>query len=254
MRIKSGVATPSDRLEFKMKGLDLDQSQRTTSTRFKTLSFDLLVRLGYDLDEPLVIIGQLAHADEWEHDLKHSHKDHEYFSKPSVLYAEELNLMGKQRRRAWMPKLDLYASWHQFNQREEDPTASGERQKSAVGLKVTLDLFDGISARSDSQALAAQASAALAISEFKKKKSEALIEKEFSELKSLHDQVHEVEKLIKMAREYYRATQSEYSRGAKNSPDVLGATEKLEEIQRSKNQLIRDFQVARSHVLSKIGK
>ena len=87
----------------------------------------------------------------------------------------------------------------------------------------------------------------------RKKNNEAHIEKEFAELRLLHNQVHEIEKQIQMAEKYHKITQSEYARGAKNSPDVLGATERLESVKRTKNKLNRDFQIARSHVLTKIG-
>ena len=38
---------------------------------------------------------------------------------------------------------------------------------------------------------------------------------------------HNAEENIKRAERYYRLTQSEYNRGVKNSPDVLGASQRL---------------------------
>lgn len=253
-RISSGVATPSDRLEFEMKRLDLKREIKLTGAEEKSLSYDLLVYLGYEAHEPLSLTGDLEHLDEWEYDLKHTHEDHDFFTKPAVLLAQELQIQKQQKKRVWVPRVDLYAGLYQFNQREEDPASERERRESVVGVKLTMNLFDRFSARSEARALESEASAATALSAFRKKQNEAHIEKEFLELKTLHEQVHESEKHIVMAEKYYNATQVEYTRGAKNSPDVLSATERLEEVTRAKNKLVRDFQIARSHVLSKIGK
>jgi hypothetical protein len=40
----------------------------------------------------------------------------------------------------------------------------------------------------------------------------------------------------------------------KNSPDVLGAADKLFDMQHKRLEIIRDFQVAKGHVLAKIGR
>ncbi len=253
-RIKSGVATPSDRLEFSMKELDLNRDYRDTSAKISFVSYDLKILIGVPLEKKLEVNSKLSHASEWEQDLKHSHQEHEFSSKPAELHAEELMLKGKIQSREWWPELELYAGWNQFTQREEGAILASDRQESVVGLRITMDLSKSISARRETLAMQAEANAAQKLSHYKNKQNEAIIEKEFLKLSILHEQVHDADKHIDMAQKYFKSTQQEYSRGAKDSPDMLGASERLEKVMRTRLQLIRDFQISRSHVLSKIGR
>ena len=75
-----------------------------------------------------------------------------------------------------------------------------------------------------------------------------------NELTFLHSQVHAAEENVKRATRYYALTQNEYSCGVKNSPDVVGASDRLLENQLMELRLLRDFQISRSHVLSKLGR
>lgn len=103
-------------------------------------------------------------------------------------------------------------------------------------------------------ALNKEAAADFERAEFKRREIEAHMENEVSELRFLHDQVHDAEDNIARAERYYKMTQSEYARGVKNSPDVLGASEKLFESRSKRIELIREFQVAKAHVLAKLGR
>ncbi|MBX3022653.1 MAG: TolC family protein [Bdellovibrionales bacterium] len=253
-RLKSGVATESDRLEFEMNAIDLKRDLSQIELDRRSSSRDLLVLLGYEPSQTLQTETELKHGDEWESEIRHTHEDHEFLVKPAQLLSTEADLAAREASRFWLPRLDAYAGWNQYNQREEEPSATRERQESVVGLRLKFGPFDGLTARSESAALRMEASAAKLIADYEHKRNEAHIEKEFDELKFLHDRVHEADENIASAERYYRLTQAEYTRGVKNSPDVLGASEKLLAMRMKRLNMIRDFQIARSHVLSKIGK
>jgi outer membrane protein TolC len=123
-----------------------------------------------------------------------------------------------------------------------------------IGLRVSLTLFDGLTAYRESSALKAESQAAEFDLAFQREDMLAHIHNELSELELLHSQVHDAEVNIKRAFRYYSLTQSEYSRGVKNSPDVLGAAEKLFDMKQKHLAIIRDFQIAKAHVLSKLGR
>lgn len=253
-RIRSGVATESDRLEFEMRALDLKREVSGAELEMRSTSRDLLVMLGYEADDVLITDSELAHGAEWESEIKHTHADHEFLVKPAELAAAEAEFAAREASRTWVPTLDAYVGWNQYNQREEDPSEAREREESVVGVRAKWSLFNGFNSHRESQALRDEAASARALASYRRKQNEAHIEKEFDELKFLHDRVHESDSNIKSAQRYYTMTQSEYSRGVKNSPDVLGASEKLLAMKIKRLEMIRDFQVARSHVLSKIGK
>ena len=65
--------------------------------------------------------------------------------------------------------------------------------------------------------------------------------------------VHEAGENIQRSKTYYNLTKSEYRRGVKNSSDMLSATERFIMAKVSKMQIIRDFQLAKAHVLAKLG-
>lgn len=253
-RIASGVATESDRLEFEMSAIDLRRELDQTELHIRTESRELLILLGYEPEDTLVTLGELKHSDDWEKEIQHTHRDHDYLVRPAQLLSAEAASAAKEASRTWVPRVEAYAGWNQFNQRREDPVESVERQESVIGIRMKLSLLDGISSYREAEALRKEAAAAASTAEYQRKMNEAHVESEFDELKFLHAKVHEAEENIKSAQKYYRLTQSEYSRGVKNSPDVLGASEKLLAMKMKRLEMIRDFQIARSHVLSKIGR
>ena len=253
-RIGSGVGTQTDRLEFEMKAIELKREVSETELRVKADSRDLLIMLGFEPEDSLTTDSELSHGGEWESAIRHTHEDHDFLVKPAELQALEAEAAAKEASRNWIPRLDAYAGWNQYNQREEDPSEAKERQETVVGLRLKMNIFDGFSSQREARALRMEAAAANHIANYKRKSNEAHVEREFEELKLLHDKVHEADENIKSAQSYYRLTQSEYSRGVKNSPDVLGASEKLFGMKLKRLEMIRDFQIARSHVLSKIGK
>lgn len=253
-RIKSGVAADSDRLEFEMNAIELKRDFDQTELQIRADSRDLLIIIGYEPHDTLITESELKHADEWESEIKHTHKDHDFLVRPAQLLSVEAESAAREASRNWVPRIDAYAGWNQYNQREEDPLEARERQEAVVGLRLKMNVFDGLSAGREAQALRKEAAAAALLANYKSKSNEAHIEREFDELKFLHGKVHEADENIKSAQKYYRLTQSEYVRGVKNSPDVLGASEKLFAMKMKRLEMIRDFQVARSHVLSKIGK
>ncbi|MGE0528596.1 MAG: TolC family protein, partial [Bdellovibrionales bacterium] len=220
----------------------------------RAASRNLLILLGFPPDDALLTETEITHLGEWESEIQHSHQDHDYLVKPYELRSVETDLAAKEVARTWIPRIDAYAGWNQYNQREEDPPSARERQEHVIGVRLEMSLFDGFSAQREAEALHKEALAAKLAALYYRKENEAHVETEFDELRFLHDRVHEADENIKSAQKYYRITQSEYARGVKNSPDVLGASEKLFDMKLKRLEMVRDFQIARSHVLSKIGK
>jgi outer membrane protein TolC len=133
--------------------------------------------------------------------------------------------------------------------------ATGDDPSEAtVGLKLTLSLASGLEFSQEARSLKSQAQAAKLIADFKKGEIEVHMNNELAELRFLHDQIHGAETNILRAEKYYKLTQSEYARGVKNSPDVLGSAERLFNAKLKHLEIVRDFQVAKVHILAKLGK
>lgn len=253
-RVRSGVATEIDRVEFEMKDIDLKRELAIVELDISSQEKSLSVILGFDPGTKLNFSEPLDHEHKWEDSLVHDHDEHDFIVKPKTIFAEEVATDAAIYSRSIFPKVDAFIGWTQFNEREEQFADPKDRRESVVGFRLTMDLSDGIESHRNAAALRAESSAIFAEANYQKREIEIHIHNELAELKLLHAQVHAAEENIKRAQRYYSLTMTEYARGVKNSPDVLGATEKLYETKEKHLAIIRDFQIAKSHVLSKIGK
>lgn len=255
-RIKSGVATDSDRFEFEMKEVDLKREISETELEIVAQTRLLAISLGFGIETQLIFSELLTHDHDYENILKHSINQHEFLFKEFEIQAEQQSLTAIGSRRAWWPKLDAFAAYNEYDQRIESagPDSTEDMRKEIVyGLKMTMSLSSGLESNREASANTKKALASQILANYQKQEVEAHLQSELAELKFLHEQVHEAEKNIYRAEQYYKITQSEYARGVKNSPDVLGASEKLFDMRHKRLEIIKNFQVSKAHILSKMG-
>lgn len=253
-RLRSGVATEADRVEFEMKAVDLKRELGEAQLRFDERRRTLAVLLGYQESDEIRLSEDFHHEHEYAKLLKHAPEDHDFLYKENELSAKQGELAARGYRRVWWPKLDVYAGYHQYNEREKEFADAADRTESVVGLRLSLSLPAGLEANREAAAQQKEAAALSRLSDFQKREVESHLVNEIAELNFLHDQIHDAEENIKRAERYDKLTQSEYVRGVKNSPDVLGASEKLFGARLRRLEIIREFQTSKAHVLSKIGK
>lgn len=238
-----------------MQEIDLKHELERTGLQKESELRHLSVILGFNPEVEIVLSDQFSHEHNWENILKYTEEDHAFLVKPRELRAEESEIESRRQNRTWMPRLDAFMAYKQFNQREEPEFSSAsERQEGVLGLRLSLPIFDRFSGQSEASALAEEAAALRAEANYAKREINAFLRGEISALKLLHDQVHKAEENIKLAKKYYDLTLGEYSRGVKNSPDVVGAMEKLVMIQRRRLEIILEFQIVKSRVLSRLGR
>jgi outer membrane protein TolC len=253
-RISSGVATESDRVEFEMKSVELNQELLESKLHLELKTRHIAVLLGFDNYKELTFSEKLEHEHNYEMALAHNKKDHEFLYKETEIQSAVNQLSATQLNRNWVPKLDAYASYNQFNEREKEFANAEDRTESRVGVRLSLSLEEAFESYKEAASLKKEALSAKKMSELKKKEIDIHVSNEMAELELLHSLVHAAEENIARAEKYYKLTQSEYARGVKNSPDVLGASEKLFETKKKHIEIVRDFQIAKAHILSKIGK
>lgn len=256
-RIKGGVATESDRVEFEMKAVDLKRELSSAQVKLANLKREMAVHLKFKLDSEFTFPKNLEHSHDYEVLLEHQESDHDFLFKDDELKGKQSELTAKSKGRDYWPQVEAFAAYNQFaEQGEFDPprVSLDDRNSTIFGVRVRLGLDNVFESSVEAQALAKEARANLKVAEIKKDEAEAVILNEMSELRLLHDQVHDAEENIRRAEKYYQLTRSEYQRGVKNSPDILGASERLFENRLKRLQIIKDFQIAKSHILTKIGK
>ncbi len=247
-RISSGVATASDRFEFEINEVNLKRAIIQTKEEEEHELKELAMLLDLP-SESLNVDAQYQHDHEFEH-LKSKFQNAHRIVKSYEIASQQKSLMAKQEQRAFWPELDAFGQWYQRNQREENFANRQDRQEAVLGLELKMEF--SLERFIESRALSREAEAAVLEANRQRKELDLNLEVEWVELKLLHDQVHEAEENIERAKKYYQITQQEYSRGAKNSPDVLGASEKLFELELKRLEIIRDFQTSRAHFEAKV--
>lgn len=255
-RIKSGVATDSDRFEFEMKDVDLRREMAKTKLDLESLERGLKNRLGLGEEQRLSYSEAMVHDHDYESKLKGTAKSQEYLYKELFVSGEQQRLSSQVQGRSWWPRVDLFAAQNKYNERIESAgpgSTSDEQVESVVGVRATLSFSAGFEGSREAKAQAKEALALTKAAEFEKREMESQLKNQIASLSQLHDQVHEAEENIARAERYYALTQSEYNRGVKNSPDVLGASEKLFDMRHKRLEIIRDFQVIKAQVFAKLG-
>jgi outer membrane protein len=252
-RIIAGVATQSDRYEFELKAIELKQLHKETVLSSENLKRQIKLLLNFSSTDDFKIVGSLNHDHDYEIALKHKPSDHDFLYKEYELGSEVEKLKSDVSKSEFWPKLDLYASYKQRNQLEIDMPNASDRIERVAGIKLTINLNEGYENYRQAKASLFEAESLVKRAQFQKREVELHVESEISELDLLHSQVHDSDLSVKIADKYFKATLSEYARGVKNSPDVLGASDKLFETKNKRLEIIRDFQLSKSHILSKIG-
>ncbi len=252
-RINSGVATNTDKLEFDMEAVNLKRELDHIDIQLKNNMNLLLVLLNLDKSEKIEFKEELVHEHEIDSILSEQSQKFNFQYKDLELQSKINTMNADKEKRSLWPKIDAFASYFQFNQREKDFISNIDRDEYAFGIKITLDIPSGFESNREAASYSYLAKSADAQATMQKRVVETHIKNELSELNFLHEQVHSADENIKRAQSYYKSTQSEYSRGVKNSPDVLAASQRLFEMRHKRLEILRDFQISKGHLLSQLG-
>ena len=252
-RINAGVASQTDRYEFELKAIDLKQRLKEVSLSSENLKRQIIFLLNIKPTQDLTITGALEHDHDYKMELSQNQKDYGFLYQEEELAKDVEKLKENMPRGLFVPKVDLYASYKQQNQLEIDMPNSEDRVERVAGLKMTLNLNEAFENQRQAKASLFEATALVKRAQFQKRDFQVHVENETLELDLLHSQVHDSDLSVEIANKYFKTTLNEYARGVKNSSDVLSVSEKLFETRNKKLEIIRDFQIAKSNILSMVG-
>jgi len=253
-RIKSGVATQSDRFEFDIKESEIQQDIKKSELELSRVLGQLKIHLGMDSAVDLKITEDLDHDHNWKNFMKHSEEDHDYLLKPLELESKSFELKKNLAQLKWMPKLDAYALWLQNTQRSEyDLSSASDREQTVLGVRAIWTLSDFVSGRAQKNEMTHRLRANELQLNYQKRELENEIHMEIKELDLLDEMVHTANENIERLTKFFKMISEEYRRGVKTSGDMLSASEKLIDSKIRRLKIIRDFQFAKSHLMTKLG-
>jgi outer membrane protein len=160
----------------------------------------------------------------------------------SKLLGEVARLESRSVRAEFMPSVDLVYALGRLT-----PTNNTNLQfsESQVALLLTMPLFSGFS----SHYKAKSASLAQSAAEKDKDQTELRVQAEFKNVSRKMGELLELaqinERKLINSKKYFELTMAEYRRGVKNSPDLVTATERWFETQKSQYEIMRDLEVYR---------
>lgn len=155
--------------------------------------------------------------------------------------SEDLSEFEKNEIKAdYLPTLDFTYSFGRLTPSEVSPSQFNE---SKYAIQLTIPLFSGFETYNKSKSAFLNVSAAEKI-KFQRRND---IESEFNILKTKVSELSSLysinEKKILSSQKYFDLTLAEYKRGVKNSPDLVGATERLFSAKKKKYEYLRDLEM-----------
>jgi len=254
VRIRKGLSTKTDRLEFEINKSLIEEQINRLNQKQKLVETNLRIVLGTNSDIQIETISYISH-NHYDSLLKEGFKPK---SHPAILdlLAKKDALMAKsnQLKSWWLPTLDTYAGYSLFTMREKEDVSIKDRDEIAVGLRLSFTLFDGFNSKKEALSHSIMAES-LGIEAHQK---ESILKSEIDvlrrELVYHHSRVHKLEDRTRLAKRYLKSTLNEYSRGVKNSPDVLEASERFYETEYTSSEIRKEYELARVALLKLLGK
>ena len=253
-RLSAGMGTDTDRIEFEIQKTNLEQDLARVKLEKRNSERKLNVLLGLDSETALLIDGRVPHEHTDRLINEALHIDQHRESRMLAAQKEVSDLSRQIDSRWWAPAIDVYASYGLFTLREKEFENLSDRKEAVVGARLSFNLFDGGISASEADSKRALARSFELKATQSKKELGIFFQGLKDELKLIHELIHGAEKNVDQARSYLSGTFSEYRRGLKNSPDVVGANLRYIDTVKRSAELRRDYQFARVELLEVLGR
>lgn len=252
-RIKAGIASQTDRLEFEMAKVELEQDLARAKLQQQNFERDFRALLNLSADTGIETVDFVNHQHE-DGILKSAF---DATKDPSIqteqVQAKTAELQYKKDRSEWLPSVDVVGSHslHTFREREFDDR--DDRWESVIGVQLSMKLFDGWNSQSESASHRLRAEGLSKQARQSANELSSRFEGARAALQLNHELIHDSEAIIDKGRKYMTRSLDEYRRGVKNSLDILNASQRFFELQKRYADLRKDYQLARTELLKMLG-
>lgn len=231
-RLSAGLISNSDVLEFKLRKSQLKSKmffyQAEERRILKVLSFITGIKLE---DVKKFDRNSLPHYD---YEKSHEEEILSNFEKLSPVMRQkglkmELSQLKSNRAKyRWLPRVDVESRYGRLP--EDETLRSSKTETFRVGIYAHWELFGGGKkfAQSNLDTLSNEKSKYEYKSFYRSQKLSLM--KDFEELEHIQDRINNDEVSLKLAKELYKKTVSEYKRGVKDSGALASASEAIFEI------------------------
>lgn len=242
-KVASGLTSSVDNLEFDLREAEIRIQQRQIDQQHLEAHQKLLQLFGADV------------ADKDLHGLRFTELSSLTSIKPykaedsldvikSQLRFEQAELNHKTVQGEYLPSLDLIYSYGRLTPSEE----TMKFNESNYRLQISIPLFSGFSTVHNENAALSESKSQKYTSQQNTLDTLSLYNSLSEKMKELSDLYNINEHKLKTSEKYFNLTVSEYKRGVKNSPDLVGATERWFSAQKRKPELLKELEITKARL------
>lgn len=158
---------------------------------------------------------------------------------------QQIETEKRQAKSQFLPKLDLEA---RYGKLANDEKVFTDNNNYSVMLKFNVPLFSGFEDYNSVKSVSAKVAASQIAFAQKNISLTAELDSTLAEINALNSRLDLEEKNIERSEKYYKFTLDEYRRGIKNSPDMVGASERLLEARIRNLEYRRDLMLAKAKI------
>ena len=248
-RTQRGLTSDTDQLDFEINRDVLNEEIGSLEHDVELTQIKLRSFFSWSDEKIIQTLNHIPH----DHDEALLKMEIPAESNPEVSWMKansEISLnQGNQANRWWTPSVDIYAGYYLYTLRDRDYVDITRRDDTIAGIRLSFPLFDGLQSKHLASALSLQSEALDMQARQKEKTIQARLKIAKEEIKHHHELTHVAESRIEMGVKYFQKTLSEYDRGIKNSPDVLGALQRKIVFRRRYAEIKRDYQSFKTDLL-----
>lgn len=246
LKKSSGFTSNTDVIEFELREATLKSDLILLYQERDQKSRELATLLGRkEAAEEILVKGHL-HREKLALSKEQVLANYEASNFDFIQAHAELAISEKEKKIAFsgfLPKLNFEAKYGKLASEEK---VFQDSDNYSLMLKVTIPIFSGFETQSSTRAINSDIASKAILLSNKRLIFKSELENLVSLLKTFSDRLDLEEKNLNRAEEYYKLTMGEYKRGVKNSPDMVGASERLLETK------IRNLEYRKDYYLTKL--
>lgn len=242
-KISAGLTSAVDKLEFELRENEIQIEQRQINQKHDEAHQHFFKIYGEEITDTeinRIDFSPVMEKEKFIQKMKELKFENTLEYQKAKLNEEHLILEKKEIKSDYLPSLDFSYSAGRLTPTETTPIKYNENKYS---LQLTIPLFSGFDTYYKTKA----ASLSLLASERIRNQTKTSVESEFRILKDkfieLTDLIQIYDKKLASSQSYFDMTLAEYRRGVKNSPDLVGATERLFSTRKKKFETLKELEV-----------
>lgn len=239
-KVAAGLTGSVDNLEFNLRESELQIERNQIDRLHKEVHQKIIALFGEDVTDADLSTIEFSDIDNLSIQKNKLVPENTLSYKTAKLNLAKVEYEKSQHKSEFLPKLDFTMNVGRLTPSENTPTQFNE---SKYGVVLTIPLFSGLDTYYKVKASNYQVSSA----EKNKIQKENEVAAEFGILKYKALELIQLytinETKLITSKNYFDLTLLEYKRGVKNSPDLVGATERLYSAKKKKYEILKELEI-----------